>query len=254
MGAGQQENTASHRHRWEQDPGEAAGACVISPVVTIAPLASIAVDVVKQSVDTFRKDKQGISLATVFAKSKELDTEGSGKGISESAILDNQEARAYYEQHRSWRGSPRKRAEPLIVAFHASSGVIKICRDEQWVRVQAYNRDRRRIERVGTKIGIELPMTKAGFVKACQDMNDRNGFTYGYAIRKIMEPSSNGFYYLKFSILKKNGNHRVTTGVFHKNAIQQFDDFFTPNEPLIPLEDFYDRIDQQFYLIALKNE
>jgi hypothetical protein len=53
------------------------------------------VDLVKQSVDALRKDKQRVSLATVAAKSKDLDTEGNGKGISESAILDNPEARAY---------------------------------------------------------------------------------------------------------------------------------------------------------------
>lgn len=55
-------------------------------------------------------------------------------GISESAILDNPEARAYYEQHRSWRGSSRKRAKPLVVASPASSGAVKPGRDEQRVR------------------------------------------------------------------------------------------------------------------------
>jgi len=75
---------------------------------------------VRQSVDTLRQDKQRISLATVAAKSRELDVEGNGKGISESAILDNPEARAYYEQYRSWRGSSRKRAKPLVVVTSAS--------------------------------------------------------------------------------------------------------------------------------------
>src|SRR5690242_18797713 len=52
------------------------------------------IDLVQQSVDALRKDKQRVSLATVAAKSKELDSDH--RGISESAILDNQEARAYY--------------------------------------------------------------------------------------------------------------------------------------------------------------
>ncbi|MDQ6661108.1 MAG: hypothetical protein M3Z24_09095 [Chloroflexota bacterium] len=90
------------------------------------------VDLVRQSVDALLKDKQRISLATVAAKSKELDAEH--RGISESAILDNQEARAYYEQHRSWRGEPRKRAKPLIVTMPASPSVVKLGRDEQRVR------------------------------------------------------------------------------------------------------------------------
>jgi hypothetical protein len=99
-----------------------------------AKLRQRTVDLVKQSVDALRKDKQRISLATVATKSKELDVEGNGKGISESAILDNQEARAYYEQHRSWRGPSRKRAKPLVVASSASPGVVKPGRDEQRVR------------------------------------------------------------------------------------------------------------------------
>jgi hypothetical protein len=96
-----------------------------------APKRQRTVDLVRQSVDALRRDKQCVSLATVAAKSKELDPDY--RGVSESAILDNQEARAYYEQHRSWRGSSRKRAKPLAVASPASLGV-KPGRDEQRVR------------------------------------------------------------------------------------------------------------------------
>jgi hypothetical protein len=99
-----------------------------------AKLRQRTVDLVKQSVDALRKDKQRISLSTVAAKSKELDAEH--RGVSESAILDNQEARAYYKQYRSWRGSPRKRAKPLAMASPTSPGVIKPDRDEQRVRLR----------------------------------------------------------------------------------------------------------------------
>lgn len=99
-----------------------------------AKLRQRTVDLVKQSVDALRKDKQRISLATVAARSKELDTEGNGKGISESAILDNQEARSYYEQHRSWRGASRKRAKPLLVASLAQPPAVKSGRNAQRVR------------------------------------------------------------------------------------------------------------------------
>src|SRR5258708_21953616 len=97
-----------------------------------AKLRQRTVDLVKQSVDELRKDKQRVSLATVAARSKELDL--NHRGVSESAILDNQEARAYYEQHRSWRGSSRKRAKPLDVASPTSPGLVKPGRDEQRVR------------------------------------------------------------------------------------------------------------------------
>jgi len=97
-----------------------------------AHLRQRTVDLVKRSVDALRKNKQRVSLSTVAAKSKELDTEG--KGVSESAILDNQEARVYYEQHRSWRGSSRTRTKPLVVATPTSPGMVQVGRDEQRVR------------------------------------------------------------------------------------------------------------------------
>lgn len=92
------------------------------------------VDLVHQSVDGLRRDKQRVSLATVAAKSRELDVEGNGKGISESTILDNQEARAYYQQHRNWRSSSRKRVKPLAVASPTQPLAVKPGRDEQRVR------------------------------------------------------------------------------------------------------------------------
>ena len=97
-----------------------------------AKLRQRTIRLVKQSVDALRKDKQRVSLATVAAKSRELDTEH--RGISESAILDNQEARSYYEQHRSWRGSSKTRANPLVVTSPASPTTVKPGRDEQRVR------------------------------------------------------------------------------------------------------------------------
>jgi hypothetical protein len=97
-----------------------------------ARLRQRTVDLVKQSVDTLLKHKQRVSLATIVAKSKELDTDG--KGISESAILDNEDARTYYEQHRSWQGSSKKRAKPIAVTPPPSLGAAKPARDKQRVR------------------------------------------------------------------------------------------------------------------------
>ena len=107
-----------------------------------AKLRHRTVDLVRQSVDALLKGKQRVSLATVAAKSKEFDPEH--RGVSESAILDNQEARAYYEQHRSWRGSPRKRAKPVAGVSPASPGLVKSGRDEQRVR-QRYLRLRKEV-------------------------------------------------------------------------------------------------------------
>ncbi len=89
------------------------------------------VQLVTQSVDALHKDKQRVSLSTIALKSKELDLDH--RGISESAILDNQEARTYYEQHRSWRGSRKNHTKPLVGAQPVSSVLVKPGRNEQRV-------------------------------------------------------------------------------------------------------------------------
>jgi len=65
------------------------------------------VELVRQSVDALRKAKQPISIATIVAKSKELDP--TNRGVSASALLSNQEARTYYEQYRTWNITRSKR-------------------------------------------------------------------------------------------------------------------------------------------------
>jgi hypothetical protein len=120
--------------RFNQDPSDSHEPHPWLEEKVYTKLRQRTVALVRQSVDALRKDKQRVSLATVAARSKELDTEGNGKGISESAILGNREARTYYEQHRSWRGSSRKRAKSPAVASPPSSGAVKLGRDEQRAR------------------------------------------------------------------------------------------------------------------------
>ncbi len=123
-----QENGTNSAHSWLQ-------------AQVYEPKRQRTVDLVKSSVDALLKDKQRISLSTVVAKSKELDTEGDGKGISESAILDNDEARVYYESHRSWRGSRRKRSnsKPTLVTV---GRVVKLDRDVARVRQRYLRRSK----------------------------------------------------------------------------------------------------------------
>ena len=49
-------------------------------------------------------------------------------------LLDNQGARAYYEQHRTWQSTRKKRANPVVVASSTLPRQIKPDRDEQRAR------------------------------------------------------------------------------------------------------------------------
>jgi hypothetical protein len=62
------------------------------------------------------------------AKSRELDPIGAG--ISESAILTNEAARAYYEQHRSWKRQRRAPTSRLQPEKRPPAGAVKLTRDE----------------------------------------------------------------------------------------------------------------------------
>lgn len=58
---------------------------------------------VKQTVDLLLAERAGVSLSSVAARSHMPDVDPSGRGVSESAILNNADARACYELHRSWK-------------------------------------------------------------------------------------------------------------------------------------------------------
>jgi hypothetical protein len=101
------------------------------------PLRLRTVTLVKRSVDMMRRARERISLASVSAKSKELDSEH--RGISESAILNNKEARTYYEQYRTWQGDRKRRTKPFQTTVSQRPGQVKLNRDEERVR-QRYMR------------------------------------------------------------------------------------------------------------------
>jgi hypothetical protein len=72
------------------------------------------------------------SLGSVVARSRQIDP--AGKGISEAAILHNQDARCYYQQHRSWRSRSGKRAREHTVYTGNVAALIKAERDVARVR------------------------------------------------------------------------------------------------------------------------
>jgi hypothetical protein len=95
------------------------------------------VDLVRQSIDALREAQARVSLASIAARSREFDPDG--VGISESAILTNEEARAYYEQHRSWKHQRRPPTSTQKPKIRPEPGSMKLARDEVRAR-QRYQR------------------------------------------------------------------------------------------------------------------
>lgn len=63
---------------------------------------------VKAAVDQLIKEKQTVTIEAICQKSAELDAEG--RGVKKSALLENQEAHAYYREHSaSYRAAQVRR-------------------------------------------------------------------------------------------------------------------------------------------------
>jgi hypothetical protein len=97
---------------------------------------------VMQAVDALRQARARVSIATIVACSRELNADG--KGVSKDAILDNVDARAYYEAHRTAQtGARRSPRRPKPQPIDEQSGMVPILvsADRDLVRVrQRYDR------------------------------------------------------------------------------------------------------------------
>jgi hypothetical protein len=91
-------------------------------------------ELVKQAVDTLikRREQDGItriSLTTIIATARELDP--AGKGVAHTAILENEEAYAYYKRFRT-ASKPKK--QQSTARNGDTRPVIKADRDQARVR------------------------------------------------------------------------------------------------------------------------
>lgn len=71
------------------------------------------VSLVTRSVDALLRENRRVSLSAIIKQSKVLDPEG--RGVSNSAIHNNQEAYNYYEQHRNHKEFQAKRTKESVV-------------------------------------------------------------------------------------------------------------------------------------------
>ncbi len=91
-------------------------------------------ELVKQAVDALIKQREQdgitrISLTTIIATARQLDP--TGKGVAHTAILENEQAYAYYKRHRT-ANKPTKRQSPSRNGD--ARPVIKAGRDQTRVR------------------------------------------------------------------------------------------------------------------------
>lgn len=97
-----------------------------------APKRQRTMELVKKAVDALVATRQRVSLASVAAASRQVDPEGAG--VSESAILGNDEARAYYQRHRTWKAARAKR--PSVSTAPSAPAILRVNPDRDTVRAR----------------------------------------------------------------------------------------------------------------------
>jgi hypothetical protein len=84
-------------------------------------------ELTRQAVDSLVNEHSKVTLAAIIDRSKVIDP--AGQGVSHMGILENDDARAYYEQYRT--SKPRRRSSAQRVAVESDVRVqpVKLDRD-----------------------------------------------------------------------------------------------------------------------------
>jgi hypothetical protein len=122
--------------------------------------------------------------------------------------------------------------------------------------VYACGSNRYLIEKLGKKIGKELPLSKTEFVRIVSkvDLESRRGrFIEFFAVRRQRSSSTDYVYIIKMSATEEQGQ-RLVFGLY-LTVIKGTDkqDVTTLDEK-IPIEEFYDRVDKELFVICFVEE
>src|SRR2546421_12649691 len=80
---------------------------------------------VKATVDQLVKEKQTVTIEAICHKSAEIDPEG--RGVKKSALLENQEAHAYYREHStSYRAAQTRKRTSKTARASAQAHPLRI--------------------------------------------------------------------------------------------------------------------------------
>jgi glycogen debranching enzyme len=95
-----------------------------------------------------------VSIASIIAISREVDEDG--RGVSRNAVLDNEQCRALYERHRTWKPSrPGRRVSKAAVSTAASKRFDRMNKHELIERISILEREKATLEQVNTTLAAE---------------------------------------------------------------------------------------------------
>ena len=122
--------------------------------------------------------------------------------------------------------------------------------------VYACGMNRQFIEKLGKKIGKELPLSKQEFVSIVQKVDLRNRSTYidFFAVRRQPIPTEDYVYVIKMTAVDNQG-HRLVNGLY-LTLIKSADrhDVPLPTGQQISIEEFFDEVDKELFIICSPEE
>ncbi len=122
--------------------------------------------------------------------------------------------------------------------------------------VYACGSNRHLIEKLGKKVGRDLPLSKAEFVRIISrvDLQSRRGrFIEFFAVRRQQSSSTDYVYIIKMSADEAQGQRLVNGTYLTVIKGEDKQDVTSINEK-ITIEEFYDRVDKELFVICFSEE
>ena len=111
--------------------------------------------------------------------------------------------------------------------------------------------DRHRIEKLGKKIGKELPLSKDEFIQTIKkvDLQSVRGYINFFAIKKHRSATEEYRYVIKITAVDEQGQ-RVVCGLYLTLEDKDRHDIPPAANQTVSMEDFFDEVDKELYVIC----
>jgi tetratricopeptide (TPR) repeat protein len=114
--------------------------------------------------------------------------------------------------------------------------------------------DRRKIEKLGKKIGKELPLTKTEFLRIINsvDLEKRQDYyIYFFGLRRQSRISKNDVYITKIAASNVQGQRLIVSGLYYSVfEDQNMKDILSKEGQPILIEEAFDEVDKELYVIC----
>lgn len=122
--------------------------------------------------------------------------------------------------------------------------------------IRACGTDRKKIEKLGKKIGKDLPLSKDEFVRTIMtvDLQTLNGYINFFAIRKQGSGVGDFVYMIKITAVDKQGQ-RLVSGIYC-TLLESKDrkDIPSTTGQQVSIEEFFSEVDKELYVICFADD